>query len=355
MKNHYRQVHLLVLGPLVAALCGAVSLQAQDYFQGIQPRPIELGTSGGNVADRSRLYCCSGTLGALVTDGSVQYILSNNHVLARVNQAVAGEDITQPGAVDQNCGTAGTVAGYTTCVPIQFWSKRNRPVNYVDAAIAEVVPDAVDKAGTILAIGQVSSQPLADSVGLAVCKSGRTTRYTTGAINDVDVTVNVGYSMKCGGRSSSTATFADQMVIQGSTETPTFSAGGDSGSLIVDLNGKHPVGLLFAGNSTQTIANPIGRVLSGLGVAMVGTGGNPKALAAASDLEPVKAVKARHSGELLDIPGVHGHGIGLSESGQPVIRVFVTKEEGAKARDLIPAELEGVPVEVEVTEPFVAF
>ena len=48
-----------------------------------QSRPIELGVSGGNVNDRSRFFCCSGTLGALVTKNNNLYILSNNHVLAR--------------------------------------------------------------------------------------------------------------------------------------------------------------------------------------------------------------------------------------------------------------------------------
>ncbi len=45
------------------------------------------GVSGGNVNDSSRRFCCSGTLGSLVSDGSALYILSNNHVLARSDAA----------------------------------------------------------------------------------------------------------------------------------------------------------------------------------------------------------------------------------------------------------------------------
>lgn len=41
-----------------------------------------------------------------------------------------------------------------------------------------------------------------------------------------------------------------------------FSAGGDSGSLIVDAVNKHPVGLLFAGGGVMTFANVIDDVLS---------------------------------------------------------------------------------------------
>ncbi|MGH7457200.1 MAG: hypothetical protein ACRENG_37975, partial [bacterium] len=48
-----------------------------------------------------------------------------------------------------------------------------------------------------------------------------------------------------------------------------FSAGGDSGSLVVDLSG-NPVGLLFAGGSNTTIANPIGAVLTEFGVTIIG-------------------------------------------------------------------------------------
>ena len=53
-------------------------------------RTQNFGVSGGNVNDHSSAFCCSGTLGALITDGSNQYILSNNHVLARSDQAIAG-------------------------------------------------------------------------------------------------------------------------------------------------------------------------------------------------------------------------------------------------------------------------
>jgi hypothetical protein len=63
------------------------------------------------------------------------------------------------------------------------------------------------------------------------------------------------------------ATFVNQFTI-----TPgDFSDGGDSGSLIVTNDGNnHAVGLLFAGSSTRTIANPIGVVLNRFGVTIDG-------------------------------------------------------------------------------------
>ncbi len=78
--------------------------------------------------------------------------------------------------------------------------------------------------------------------------------------------MNVGYS-------TGVARFVGQIII----EPGDFSAGGDSGSLIV-VDGKgpskaddrKPVGLLFAGSAFITVANPIGPVLSRFGVTIDG-------------------------------------------------------------------------------------
>ena len=86
-------------------VCTPVVTQAQ-----YQTRNIHFGVSGGNINDISRRFCCSGTLGWLVSNGATQFILSNNHVLARADQAAAGEDISQPGLIDNNCQTPPIVA-----------------------------------------------------------------------------------------------------------------------------------------------------------------------------------------------------------------------------------------------------
>ena len=72
---------------------------AQTANQLKQTPPILLGTSGGNVHDASKAFCCSGTLGSLVTKRGVQYILSNNHVLADADTATVGDAISQPGQI----------------------------------------------------------------------------------------------------------------------------------------------------------------------------------------------------------------------------------------------------------------
>src|SRR5215813_9065375 len=73
---------------LLIVLCCATLLFANDNRLK-QTLPVKLGTSGGNVNDITRRFCCSGTLGALVTRGGTDYVLSNNHVLARGDQAAA--------------------------------------------------------------------------------------------------------------------------------------------------------------------------------------------------------------------------------------------------------------------------
>src|SRR5262249_40355039 len=82
--------------------------------QKMQGGDSPFGGSGGKANDKSssggHTFCCGGTLGSLVSRGGKNFILSNNHVLARSDAAVAGDAITQPGLVDNNCATPPTVA-----------------------------------------------------------------------------------------------------------------------------------------------------------------------------------------------------------------------------------------------------
>jgi hypothetical protein len=126
------------------------------------PAPVPLGTTGGNALDISTpggvTYCCSGTIGSLVSRGGKLYILSNNHVMARSDLAALGEDIIQPGLVDNNCSLAGTVTAATLS---QFFNLENDPRPNADAALAEIVPGAVDPLGTIVQLGgtAIGGQP----------------------------------------------------------------------------------------------------------------------------------------------------------------------------------------------------
>ena len=174
--------------------------------------------------------------------------MSNNHVLARSNDAALGEDIMH--TVSSYCSSTAYVAGnLTDCVPIDFSGNPNT----VDAAIAEITPDVASD-GSIMDIGILTPAPAVPALQMGVKKSGRTTGLTKSKIGSINVNVNVNYG---GGN---IAYFTDQLLINGGK----FSAGGDSGSLIVTNtdNCPQPVGLLFAGGSYGTIANPISDVLN---------------------------------------------------------------------------------------------
>jgi hypothetical protein len=239
-----------------------------------QTPPISLGTSGGSVTDLANGFCCSGTLGSLVTKGGTQYILSNSHVFAgdvvsggNGKVAAIGDDVTQPGYVDNNCSASNTnhvadVSSLSTLYP------PNSTPN-VDCAIAQVVPGMVRTDGAILEVGTISHSTAAAFVGQAVKKSGRTTGLTRSSISGLNATVSVGYDTECGG-TAFTKTFTGQIIV--SNRHSGFLNSGDSGSLMVEDVTTNPraVGLLFAGSSSTAVANPINDDLAKLGVTMVG-------------------------------------------------------------------------------------
>jgi hypothetical protein len=135
--------------------------------------------------------------------------------------------------------------------------------NLVDAAIALSNRSLLGNATPSDGYGTPKSATWPAAVGLRVMKYGRTTGLTKGKITAINATVNVNYG------SPGIARFVKQIVISPGT----FSAGGDSGSLIVIERGKNarkPVGLLFAGSPSVTIANPIDMVLAPFGVTIDG-------------------------------------------------------------------------------------
>jgi len=330
------------------------------------PRPIELGVSGGNIHSvikfKKERGCFSGTLGSMVQDSNdVQYILSNNHVLADQNNAKPGQLIVQPGKVDVECAKSpsNAVATFTSAVKLKFGG----PANTVDAAIAQVEEGQVSP--EILFIGGISSSVASPEIGMQVLKMGRTSCLTSGVIAALDANFpKISYSDNP--KRPKSARFIDQLVVTGNPSTPIFGAGGDSGSLIVtDSDCPQPVGLLFAGFSNgNVIANPISSVLSALGVSMVGSCSDALApgiqgLAAADmglSTEVValsKSVRDRHENQLMNIAGAVGTGIGAGDQpGQAAIVVYVEKMS-SQAQAAAPKDIEGVPVKlIESGAPF---
>jgi hypothetical protein len=195
----------------------------------------------------------AGTIGCRVTDGINVYALSNNHVYANQNAASIGDAVIQPGTFDGGSSPVDDIGTLADFEPIVF-SRRAR--NEIDAAIALSSTDDLGTA-TPGGYGTPNSTDVGAFIGQQVQKFGRTTGLTTGEVTGVNATVNVGYGP------GETAKFVKQIII----EPGGFSAGGDSGSLIVTNDGnRNPVGLLFAGSSTITVANRIDLVLSRFGV-----------------------------------------------------------------------------------------
>lgn len=223
-----------------------------------QNPPIKLGTSGGWTHDLANGFCCGGTLGALVTNGATQYILSNYHVFQadivpgdNSRTANAGDPIIQPGLIDVSCNAAGaqTVATLSSFAA-------SLPNSNVDASIAAVVPGMVSATGEILEIGTLSGTTVAAALNQKVKKSGRTTRLTRSYINGLNATISVAYDNECAGGAAFTKKYTNQIVIKNLASK--FLNSGDSGSLLVEDKATDPgaIGLLFAGSNTAAIANP---------------------------------------------------------------------------------------------------
>jgi hypothetical protein len=322
-----------------------------------QSPPIKVGTSGGNANDLGAKVCCIGTLGSLWTAPGITnpVILSNNHVLDRSDKGVAGEAINQP--LQVACTATGappplTVAHLTkgaTLKPVANEPGKcgtskaplcgHAPSN-VDAAIAEIVPGQVGLDGSILDLGPAGATSIAaappsntlgvPSLGEAVGKSGRTSGLTCSTITSVSTTVSIDYEATCGDTTPAFASyFTGQVIINGGN----FSAGGDSGSLVVDTGTARPVALLYGGSTTDTVANPIQDVITAFGanspLSIVGgpdhavscahtaTAGSLQVGAAQAALVPqerqrVTAVQQRRAAQLLQDSSIQSVTVGAS-------------------------------------------
>jgi hypothetical protein len=222
------------------------------------PRPVPIGVSGGQPD------VTAGTIGARVSADGQTFALSNNHVFANRNDANKGDDILQPGRIDGGTDPANSIGKLHDFEDLRFCKALTCPDNRIDAAIAIT---SVDNLGTSTpddGYGEPQTKTTTAKLGQAVQKYGRTTGLTTGQITGINATITVNYN-------TGTVRFVDQILISDGR----FSQGGDSGSLVVTqtsgADDRRPVGLLFAGSNTHTIANPIDLVLDRFGVQIDGS------------------------------------------------------------------------------------
>jgi hypothetical protein len=353
---------------------------------------VMLGASGGNNTDYDSrdshiVDCCSGTLGALVEGaGKRQYLLSNNHVLAKSDHASVGDAIVQPGLIDNNCTPLGDSAGAgkaSSVAPVAQltgWLPLRSRLTNADAAIAQVVSRAVDPSGSILELGAkqpggalAAAPPGISSTGgrgetatldLTVAKSGRTTGLTCGGVSAIDLDVKVDYFLDCAEtRPYMTKTFTHQLAISGNQ----FSDAGDSGALVVDAANAEPVGLYFAGGTdilgvSQAVANPAPDLLNELneqvgGGAYTFVGTNDHAVSCLSygdstiaqaqartlsAAETARAQQALAQARTLVNPAAGILGVAMGKSSDHPGEAAVILYTGEKMTVNVPATVEGV-------------
>jgi hypothetical protein len=221
------------------------------------PRPVPIGVSTGHPE------VTAGTIGARVTDGINVFALSNNHVLAANNRGRTGDAVLQPGVADGGRNPDDALGTLYDFEPIHFCGDLACPPNRIDAALALTTTDDLGTDTPENGYGSPRSSTVEAILGMRVQKYGRTTGHTVGRITGINATLDVNYR-------GNVARFTGQIVISGDG----FSTGGDSGSLIVTKGllqaDRRPVGLLFAGSATNTVANPIDLVLDRFGVTIDG-------------------------------------------------------------------------------------
>jgi hypothetical protein len=376
-------------------ISSSASVTVKPNNQNGQSTPIDLGTSGGNVNNVNATECESGTLGSLITRDGTQFILSNNHVLADSDAGSVGDAISQPGLIDAPSPCVAS-SGTTTVANLSQFITLEQPADCTtncappaDAAIAQVVPGDVSTAGDILDLTETATssnccaaEPPASTIfpgpivpnATPVAKSGRSTGLTCSTVEATNANISVKYQRGLGG-SNFTATYTNQIVINGGT----FSAAGDSGSLIVSQAGAQPIALLYAGNSTSTAATPIQTVLDNFpdsstpahfptfvgpatrnavaGCTSSGTdafaaakqriaGANAGIQPSVEQFSQAEAAKNQHAAALMADPAVLAVGVApsLDRPRRAAVVVFVRK--GQLLARLVPHSLSGIPTRI---------
>ncbi len=170
------------------------------------------GISIGNTAGQA------GTLGAVVwdrTDGT-PCILSNFHVLSGTLPATVGQPCYQPALFDG--GSSSDIAGR-----LKRWILNDDG----DAALAQVDEDKTYASGEIAGMWHPVAGIRKPELNMKVHKWGRTTGFTRGFIDGIDLATNIDYG------NGVIRFFKDQIHIAPLYRDSEFSQVGDSGSLVL--------------------------------------------------------------------------------------------------------------------------
>jgi hypothetical protein len=198
---------------------------------------IRVKTDAPNVNEGS-----TGTLGAVVTDGATNYILSCNHILAVNGRVPKNAEVVSAEFV----GNQDTIAAPGPFVPLD-----PDRANSADCAVAALPKDQTKvhaKFPDGLAVNP--NGPIGPARDRKVAKFGAATFRTDGSVVDVDADLYIDYSF-------GTFRFEHQVMIDGGTGPDDFARNGDSGSIVVDTNTGQPTAMIFAASGRFAVACPL--------------------------------------------------------------------------------------------------
>ncbi len=218
---------------------GRIKLEAN-----IEHTPIQPGFSIGHV------NITAGTLGAVLGPATAPRILSNSHVLADSGQATVGDRVSYPGPIDLASGTATAADIVAHLTAVQPFVLGGAFVNIMDAAVATVDPARRSELRTrIPGLAVIPGATTVPKRGMQVTKVGRTTGQTVGEVTDIHFRFVLPYE------NVGQVGYLDQVLCT------RYTAGGDSGSLVLEVGTNKAVGLHFAGANGGSVFSPIRPIL----------------------------------------------------------------------------------------------
>lgn len=193
-------------------------------------RPVKAGYSIGTPN-------WSGTAGIVVTNSTKNrlYVLSNNHVLNKNNQAGYTETI-QPGGADGGKTVRDRIGRLYQFVKIK---KQN---NYLDAAISIPLNNSLLSTKYAI-IGNLKGHSIRYKIGDKFIKVGRTTGLVGGWVESINTDLKVNYGNYSG---LGEVQFRNQTIIRSNMP---ISLPGDSGSVWINYNNRYAAAVNYAGTA----------------------------------------------------------------------------------------------------------
>jgi hypothetical protein len=220
---------------------------------------------GGISAANSNVL--AGTLGCFcrstreTDDPGARFILSNRHVLGRIDGEPQENIILQPSKGD--LGTSDEwVARYARAAKLNLSPDVG---NTVDAAIAQIRQDLLPVTLEVGGIGRLG-EPIPAALKDIVRKCGKKTGLTEGVVKDISFNTHLPVEYDPQNRD---LYLINQIRIERIDKA--FAGPGDSGSIVVGGTSNGVIGLLCAGNPSEGwgVVNPIKDVMEALQIALL--------------------------------------------------------------------------------------